>query len=127
MAFDHLPEILPGPRPAPGLMETLRQVLGPFLEQRSFAPAAIRIRITKVVPVNARSDFAHDDPVLSPLSHRYNDYRAGLLMQPPDLRGVSVSLPEIYDLGQEVKLADATQEISRFLFCLAYWPGLSVG
>ena len=123
-----MPEFNPEPRPNAMTMDILRQVLGSLLGQRSFAPAAVRIRITRVMPVQDRSDFEHTDPVLDKISQAYNDYRGGLIFSRPALH--HLQLPEtadIFDLGQEVKLADASAELSRLLFHLAYWHTLPVG
>lgn len=125
--MERMPEFNPEPRPNAMTMDVLRQVLGGLLGQRSFAPAAVRIRITRMMPAQDRADFEHSDPVLDKISQAYNDYRGGLIFSRPSLH--HLQLPEtadIFDLGQEVKLADASAELSRFLFHLAYWHTLPV-
>ena len=126
--MERMPEFNADPRPNAMTMDILRQVLGGLFSQRSFAPAAVRIRITRAQPVQSRSDFEHSDPVLDKISHAYNDYRGGLIFSRPALH--HLQLPEtadIFDLGQEVKLADTSAEISQLLFHLAYWHSLPVG
>jgi hypothetical protein len=126
--MEQMPEFSTEPRPSSLTMDILRQVLGNLLAQRSFAPAAVRIRITRVLPAQRSDAFEHSDPVLDKISHAYNDYRGGLLFSRPSLR--HLQLPEasdIFDLGQEVKLADASAELSSLLFHLAYWQNIPVG
>lgn len=126
--MERMPEFSAEPRPNTMTMDILRQVLGNLLGQRSFAPAAVRIRITRVMPAQDRADFEHSDPVLDKISQAYNDYRGGLIFSRPALH--HLQLPEtvdIFDLGQEVKLADASAELSRLLFHLAYWQSMPVG
>ncbi len=126
--MERLPEFNPNPRPSSVAMDVLRQVLGNLLTQRSFAPAAIRIRITRVLPTQQSSAFTHSDPVLDKISEAYNDYRGGLVFSRPVLHHLQLpETPDILDLGQEVKLADASAELSKLLFHTAYWNALSVG
>ena len=125
--MERMPEFSPEPRPSSMVMDVVRQILGEVLTQRSFAPAAVRIRISRTIPVQERSDFEHEDPLLNKIGQAYNDYRGGLIFHPPVLHHLRLSeLPDIFDLGQEAKLADASAEISKLLFHLAYWPSLSV-
>ena len=126
--MERMPEFSSEPRPNPVTMDILRQVIGSLLGQRSFAPAAVRLRITRVIPPQDRTDFEHEDPMLDKISQAYNDYRGGLIFSRPALH--HLQLPEtadIFDLGQEVKLADASAELSRLLFHIAYWHTLPVG
>jgi hypothetical protein len=126
--MERMPEFQTEPRPSMMTLDILRQVLGGLLSQRSFAPPAVRIRITRVMPVQSRSSFQHSDDVLDKISQAYNDYRGGLIFSRPSLH--HLQLPEsgdIFDLGQEVKLADASVELSRLLFHLAYWSTMPVG
>lgn len=126
--MERLPEFNPQPRPSPVVLDILRQVLGNLLTQRSFAPAAVRIRITRVLPAQPSSAFTHSDPVLDKVSEAYNDYRGGLVFSRPMLHHLQLpETPDILDLGQEVKLADASAELSKLLFHTAYWNALSVG
>lgn len=115
-----------------GLMDFVRSLLGGgLLGQRSFAPAAVRIRIIKM-PTSGSSFSSlreSDDPVLEKISSLYNDYRGGLLACGPEWRYFSPgsSDPGLLDLGMDEKLTKVAEEISRFLPCLAYWPSMSVG
>lgn len=116
---------LPHP-PLGGVME----LLGSLLRSRSFAPQAVRIRIIEATPVkeaSAGGSIPTEDPLLDEVSRTYNEYRAGLVARPADWRYVSLKKDSFGGLQEELKLADASQELSRQLLYLAYWPALFVG
>jgi hypothetical protein len=116
---------------ASDVQEKVASALHEVLAERSFAPVAVKSRLLKTA--NTSSDdlpwvqFQHEDPLLDEVSALYNEYRAGLVAQPPDWRYVPIDHSAHGELGQEEKLAASAIRMSSDLLHLAYWPALPVG
>jgi hypothetical protein len=110
-------------------LEAVREILDPLLSDRSFAPRAVRTRITNLKPVATAEPFLEEEssPLLDKVASLYNLYRAGLLAHAPDWRYVDIDSTSHADLGEEEKLASSSIELSKELLNLAYWPALPVG
>ena len=126
------PDMMPSMRmdttPPPEIMAVIRSLLGNLISERSFAPAAVRIRITQAGPVRPPTFPQEvDTPLLRKVSSLYNEYRAALLESAPSWRNVSVGQSPTFSLLDEPKLASASQELSHHLLCLAYWPVAPIG
>jgi len=125
------PSYKPGLPLGNSLLDKVMSILGPILSGRSFAPRAVRIRITSVSPVSSmprasRTEFQH--PVLDKVADLYDEYRGGLLAHPPDWRySPSGGRTSFVDLSQEEKVAEDSQELSNLLLGLAYWPAIQLG
>ena len=101
--------------------------LAPFLASRSFAPKAIRIRITKITPMPKIADSGQISG-LEDISELYNQYRLGLMTYPPDLKAVDLPTEEFsQSLDSDVKTAEDSVSLSNLMVNLAYWPGLPLG
>lgn len=109
-----------------GIMSSMIKRLAPFLAKRSFAPSAIRIRITKVIPAEKIAAAAEIDG-LEEISELYNQYRLGILQSTPDLE--AVTLPSVFSdkIEDDVKTASDSVTLSGLMMKLAYWPGLTLG
>ena len=100
-------------------ISTIRDMLGPALSGRSFAPRAVRIRITEIRPVSdAPSPPVMVSEGLNKIAQLYNDYRIGLVAHTPEWEDV---------LDHPVKVGSAAHSLSNYLLRLAYWPGLGIG
>lgn len=114
--------------PPAAMLEVLKQILMPLLAERSFAPAAVRIRIICAEPAEpARISEEIDTPLLRKISSAYNEYRSALLETPPSWQNIPIGPTPMSDLLKEPKLASAVQELSHHLLCLAYWPVVPLG
>jgi hypothetical protein len=107
-------------------MQSVINLLRPFLEQRSIAPAAIRIRMVKRFP---ESPLPEEQEVegLGEIADLYNAYRLGLVDKKPDL--TTINLPSVFsdNIGDDVKIADDSVALSNIMLHVAYWPGLRLG
>lgn len=108
-------------------MHNIIQKLLPLLASRSFAPKAIRVRITKVTPMAKLAEVTETDS-LDEISDLYNQYRLGIMSYPPDLKAVTVPTASFAsDLDSDVKIASDSVSLSNLMMNLAYWPGLTLG
>jgi len=124
------PTYQPNLPPPPEVLERVTSLLRDLLAERSIAPAAVRIRITRVLPAGPQVPppaGTGDGDLLGKVAALYNEYRAGLLLDPPDWRYVPVGIAPMTDLSEEEELARKSQELSQHLLCLAHWPALPVG
>lgn len=110
----------------PDLMRDIISKIAPLLPSRSFAPSAIRIRITKMVPVK-KMEPLHEISGLEKLSDMYNSYRLGILQSPPDLRSITLPTEFSTRIEDDVKVANDSVSLSSLMMNLAYWPGLALG
>lgn len=108
------------------VMKKIVSALEPMLAKRSFAPSAIRIRLTKVSPMPKLASQTEIEG-LEEISDLYNQYRLGIMQDPPDL--TAVSLPQVFSekIEGDVKTASDSVSLSTLMTSLAYWPGLSLG
>jgi hypothetical protein len=108
------------------VMKKIVSALAPMLAKRSFAPSAIRIRLTKVSPMPKLASQTEIEG-LEEISDLYNQYRLGIMQDPPDL--AAVSLPQVFSekIEGDVKTASDSVSLSTLMTSLAYWPGLSLG
>jgi len=107
-------------------MQSVMELLSPFLEQRSFAPAAIRIRMIKnssALPLPQEQEVEGLDEI----ADLYNMYRLGLVDKKPDLAAVSLPAAFTDNIGDDVKVADDSVALSNIMLHVAYWPGLRLG
>jgi len=107
-------------------MKRVIDLLSPFLAQRSFAPSAVRMRITKVAD-NAKLPTLREVDGLEDISRLYNSYRLGLIEKSPDLGAVKVGFVASSSIEDDVKTAEDSVTISNLLLHVAYWPGLGLG
>jgi hypothetical protein len=108
-------------------MRNIVQKLMPFLENRSFAPKAIRVRITKVMPMPKVASVTEVDS-LDDVAELYNQYRLGIMTYPPDLKAVTMPAAAFSsELDSDVKIAGDSVSLSGLMMNLAYWPGLTLG
>lgn len=109
------------------IMRNIVQKLMPLLASRSFAPKAIRVRITKVTPM-AKIAENTETSSLDEISDLYNQYRLGIMTYPPDLKAVTMPTTTFAsDLDSDVKIAADSVSLSNLMMNLAYWPGLTLG
>ena len=109
------------------IMKSVIQKLMPMLASRSFAPKAIRVRITKVTPMAKIAEISETDS-LDDVSELYNQYRLGIMTYPPDLKAVTIPMGTFSsDLDSDVKIAEDSVSLSNLMMNLAYWPGLTLG
>jgi hypothetical protein len=108
-------------------MRSMISKLAPLLADRSFAPKAIRIRITKVTPMPKIAAIEQVDG-LDEMSELYNQYRLGIMTHPPDLRAIDTATSAFSPtLDSDVKTAEDSVSLSSLMMNLAYWPGLALG
>jgi hypothetical protein len=107
-------------------MKRIVAALAPFLASRSFAPSAIRVRLTKMTPMPKLAEHTEISG-LEDIADLYNHYRLGIMQNPPDL--ASVSIPQSFSekIEGDVKTASDSVSLSTLMTSLAYWPGLSLG
>ena len=108
------------------VMRSLIQKLLPLLASRSFAPSAIRARITRVSPMPKIAACTETDG-LGEISSLYNQYRLGIMLSPPDLTAVTVPSEFSDRIDDDVKTANDSVSLSTLMTNLAYWPGLALG
>jgi hypothetical protein len=124
------PTFRPDAPVAADVMPKIMELVKSILPDRSFAPMAVRIQIIRARPMgdSPPPSVPTSHPVLDEVARLYNNYRSGLLAHPPDWRYVpGVDSNVFTGLGEETKVADAAQEMSRQLLYLAFWPGFLVG
>jgi hypothetical protein len=109
-------------------MPPIRTLLRPYMEQRSFSPVAVRIRIIRKLPMGAPTPalIPRKNPLLDEIGNLYHHYRAGLISDNLRWGNNSEDMPAMFasDIEEEEKIASAAQIISRLLLHTAYWPGL---
>ena len=107
-------------------MQSVMELLSPFLEQRSFAPAAIRIRMVKRIPT---PPFPEEQEIegLDEIADLYNAYRLGLVDKKPDLSAITLPAAFTDSIANGVKVADDSVALSNIMLHVAYWPGLRLG
>lgn len=109
-----------------GVMQKVLSLLQPMLEQRSFAPSVLRVRLIKEAgqPVGSSPS-----PVagFEDIADLYNVYRLGLIERKPDLSAVRVSPAFTKSIDEDVKTADDAIALSNIMLHVAYWPGLVLG
>ena len=110
---------------APEILEALNTVFW----ERSFAPLAVlnRIDADYTRTGDTKTATAVEFPGSDVLAQFYNDYRGGLLAQPPNWRYVTGGQRTLPSLTTEAKLASTAQGVSQGLLLLAFWPSLSIG
>jgi len=107
-------------------MSAMINLLSPFLQSRSFAPAAMRSRmVIRVSPSPVEEPEEVDG--LEEIADLYNAYRLGLIDNKPDLSAVSVPGAFSSRIDDDVKIADDAIALSNIMLHVAYWPGLRLG
>ena len=104
----------------------LLKLLGGLLQQRSFSPTVIQIRIRHPMaypPAASPRLTPKYDSTLNKVAQLYTDYRVGLLETPPDWRYMSTT----QDSASFAKSAEMPNLLSSYLFQLAYWPADAIG
>lgn len=107
-------------------MTRIVELLAPLLAGRSFAPSAVRVRISsggdrpQLAPFQERDDLDH-------ISKLYNLYRLGIITRKPDLEAIRIPGGYGSDLFSDVKTAEDAVSLSNILLHVAYWPGLTLG
>jgi hypothetical protein len=108
------------------VMQRVIESLAPILESRSFAPSAVRLRITRVSEMPKLSSFKEIDG-LEEISNLYNSYRLGLIERSPDWEAVRVEYVPSSSIEGDVKTAEDSVSLSNLLLHVAYWTGLGLG
>lgn len=120
------------PFPIPSQVSSLlKSVLGGVLENRSFSPSAVRIRIT----INPADDEESSEetstpftptshPVLDEIGRLYNSYRYGLLNNIHNVDKMVVKLASFSDIDKEETLSVDAHGVSKLLFSCGYWPSV---
>lgn len=107
-------------------LDRVAELLLPLLEKRSFAPAAIQLRLRqndKIASIPA----VREVPGLEEIAKLYNTYRLGLIENPVDLSAVSFTPKFSPSIGDDVKIAEDSSALSKVMLHVAYWPGLVLG
>jgi len=109
-------------------MRTVAGLLSRFLERRSFAPTAVRIRILKgnTEPTSS-TGLLEKVSDLEEISELYNVYRLGLIQNPPDMSAINLNFFPSESIKKDEKIAEDSVSLSNLLLHVAYWPGLSLG
>jgi len=133
----HRKGIVFGPQPMPekflpflstnSTSPAILDVLKPFIESRSFAPKAVRIRMTKIIPKNSEVEkVASGYPLLDELGEAYNHYRLGLLEASIDFDDSLVHQSIFSDsIEKEAQLKVASSNISKLLLGTSYWDSIT--
>ena len=110
--------------PIPSSVSSLvKSLIEPMLENRSFAPSAVRIRIIKHNPEPAFSSLSSlRHPQLDEIGKLYNTYRYGLLKNMGGMDKMIVKMSSFGDIDREVEMEKEASDISKLLFSTAYWP-----
>ena len=120
MESSRLSEAFPIPTQVSSLLKSL---LSGSLENRSFAPSAIRVRITKeITPISIPSLVPTSGPELDEIGRLYNTYRHGLMRNMNGIDKMIVKLATFSDISKEESLFKEASDISRVLFSYGYWP-----
>jgi hypothetical protein len=107
-------------------MRAMVRRIAPFISSRSFAPSAIRVRITRAAPMPKLAS-TEEVEGLEEISGLYNQYRLGIMQRPPDLTAVEVPMVFSDRIEDDVKVANDSVSLSTLMMNLAYWPGLELG
>lgn len=133
----HRKGVVFGPQPMPekflpflstnSTSPAILDVLKPFIESRSFAPKAVRIRMTKIIPKNnVVEKVASGYPLLDELGEAYNHYRLGLLEASIDFDDSLVHQSTFSDsIEKEAQLKVASSNISKLLLGTSYWDSIT--
>lgn len=110
--------------PIPTMVSSLlKSALGGLIENRSFAPSAVRMRISITAsPEPSPSLMPISTPELDEIGSLYNTYRYGLMKNMGDIDKMVVKLANFSDITKEEELAKEAEDISKVLFSSAYWP-----
>lgn len=107
---------------APAILDVIK----PFIQERSFAPKAVRIRMTKRIVPNTEVLKTANYPLLDEVGGLYNSYRAGLME-------ASIKFDDSFlaqnsfssDLVKEAELNVASDNISKLLLGTSYWSSVT--
>lgn len=118
----HTPNWRPRPTGA-GLLDALRDQLGPALRMRSFHPSMIVRRINEPPALQSvEKPLVDDGPEMTKISQLYNDYREGLIEYWDSLPDRLPTDPFAHE-----KFAHSAEVLSSMLLSLAYWPAIDLG
>jgi hypothetical protein len=108
-----------------GVDSLLKSMLQSVLPNRSFAPSAVRIRITKeITPIQQPQLTPTSHPILDEIGRLYNSYRFGLLKNMHNVDKMVVKLAEFSDISKEEELLKESSDLSKVLFSIGYWPSV---
>lgn len=110
------------------ILPKILSMLSPMLENRSFAPKAIKIRIIKksLNPIEKIAYTEIDNNIFNEIGRLYDTYRLGLLKE-GHLRWNHypyIKQNSFLDLEENLKVAEDTTKISSILMHYAYWPSI---
>lgn len=101
----------------------LKSLIAPHLENRSFSPSAVKIRITKVIrPVESPRLTIMSHPELDEIGKLYNAYRYGILKNMGSVDKMIVKVASTGDIEKDEEDAQNSLNISKLLFSTGYWP-----
>ena len=111
----------------PNMVSSLvKSMLSGVLENRSFSPSAVRIRIIKEVSPEKVMPFTQmSSPELDEIGRLYNSYRYGLLHNMNNIDKMIVKLASFSDISKEEELAKEAEDLSKVLFSCGYWPSIN--
>lgn len=113
---------------SPKVKTAMTEVLLEEIPMRSFAPDAVAYRVQKLSPSEFSSSLLEKEgEFFDEVSDLYNEYRSGLLAEPPDWRYVHCATPTSEGFTHGAKLATAAEQVSTLLLQLAYWPAMPLG
>lgn len=110
--------------PIPSAVSSLlKSMIGSsLLENRSFSPSAVRIRIIKAEPNASDAPFTPTDhPDLNEIGKLYNTYRYGLLKNMGAVDRFTTPITPSADLMQDIELEKDASSVSKLLFSTGYW------
>jgi hypothetical protein len=110
--------------PIPSAVSSLlKSMIGSsLLENRSFSPSAVRIRIIKAEPNASDAPFIPTDhPDLNEIGKLYNTYRYGLLKNMGAVDRFTTPITPSADLMQDIELEKDASSVSKLLFSTGYW------
>ena len=110
--------------PIPSVVSSILKSImsGSLLENRSFSPSAVRIRIIKSEPdVNDAPFTPTDHPELNEIGKLYNTYRYGLLKNMGAVDKFTTPITPSADLMQDIELEKDASSVSKLLFSTGYW------
>lgn len=110
-------------QPASSVPESIMSALSDILENRSFSPKAVRIRIMKVEePVMQGPLQEVSDPILDKIGELYNAYRNFLLKNRKNVDDTVVKLANFSDIAKDMEVQQQAAAVSDIMFSTAYWP-----
>lgn len=105
------------------ISSVLGKLLSGIVENRSFAPKAIRLRVTiQPEPVSTPQLTVMRHPELDSIGQMYNAYRHFLLKNRRNVDNSIVKLASFGDIERDIELAKQADVVSDIMFTTSYWP-----